>query len=146
MYIHTYIYEYTCNIYLSIYIYIYVYMYMYTYIYIYIYIHICVAFIFKLPVSFGSIHKSYFNEVNLARLAVFFEVYYILARQYGITFLRNSFSYVVDKSSLLARHVAIKNKIQHLTRFTKISDNQIHTFIHDRKSKLLSPTLDFAYI
>ena len=32
----------------------------------------CVAFIFKLPVAYGSLHKAYFNDVNLARLAVFF--------------------------------------------------------------------------
>ena len=104
----------------------------------------CVAFIFKLPVTFGSIYKNYFTETNLARLAVFFEVYYILARQYGTTFLRNPFPYVVHKATTLAKHVAIKNKIQYLAQFSYVSDTHIQAFIDERKNKLLSSALDIA--
>ena len=106
----------------------------------------CVAFIFHLPAMFGSIHKPYFSEANLARWAVFFEVYYILSRQYGITFLRNTFSHVAQKATVLAKHVAIKDKIQYLARITHMSDTRIHKFMQQRKDMLQSSTLDAAIV
>ena len=106
----------------------------------------CVAFIFNLPVAFGSLYKPYSNENNLAKLAVFFEVYYILSRQYGITSLRNSFYYVVQKATSIAKHVAIKDRIQYLAKITSVSDARIRAFIEDRKKRLLSSTLDVAYM
>ena len=73
-------------------------------------------------------------------------MYYILSRQYGITFLRNSFYYVVQKATSIAKHVAIKDRIQYLAKITSVSDARIRAFIEDRKKRLLSSTLDVAYM
>ena len=62
------------------------------------------------------------------------------------SFLRNSFSYVVHKATTFAKHVAIKNTIQYLAKFSSDSDTQILALIDERKSKLLSSTLDIAYV
>ena len=74
------------------------------------------AFIFQLPNSFGALKKPFVSPVNLARIADFFEVYYLLTRQYGLHPLPASFEFVAVKACALARHVAMKNKIQFLAR------------------------------
>ena len=91
-----------------------------------------VCFIFQLPCSFGSLKKNYFSPANVARIAVFFEVYYLLTRQYGLHILPSQFCFVACKASLLARHVAIKNKIQYLAKIPVLHDTQISAFLHLR--------------
>ena len=93
-----------------------------------------VAFIFNLPPIFGSIHASLFSQSNLAKLAVFFETYYIVTRQYGKAFLKSPFTFIANKTSNIARHVAIKNRIMHLTRSRCISYAQVHDFMNLRKN------------
>ena len=89
-----------------------------------------VAFIFGLPKAFGSLKRNYFSPVNLAKIAVFFEVYYLLTRQYGINIVPSSFEFIASKASSLARHVAMKNKIQYLTKSSCISNAQVQQFVH----------------
>ena len=47
----------------------------------------------------GPIKKQYFSLQVLARLAVFFETYYILTRQYGINLLHDGFYVVANKAA-----------------------------------------------
>ena len=75
-------------------------------------------------------HKNYFSATVLARVAVFFEVYYLLTRQYGINIVPSSFEFIASKASSLARHVAMKNKIQYLTKSSCISNAQVQQFVH----------------
>ena len=93
-----------------------------------------VAFIFCLPKMFGSIKKSYFSPANLSRIASFFEVYYLLTRQYGLHILPFPYEDVAHKASVLAKHVAIKNKIQFLARIPQLYDSQISAFVLSQHS------------
>ena len=88
------------------------------------------AFIFDPPKAFGSLKRNYFSPVNLAKLAVFFEVYYLLTRQYGINIVPTSFEFVACKASYLARHVAMKNKIQYLAKYSCIPKVQVQQFLN----------------
>ena len=88
---------------------------------------------FGLPAMFGSIHRQYFSHANLAKLSVFFEIYYILTRQYGVNILRqNDFAFVARKAAYLARHVAMKNKVQHLAHINNFSALQVDAFLEER--------------
>ena len=69
---------------------------------------------------------------NIAKIAVFFETYYLLTRQYGLHILPSPFQDVACKASLLARHVAIKNKIQYLAKISQLYDPQICAFIQQQ--------------
>ena len=94
----------------------------------------CVAFIFDLPPAFGSLHANYFSTATLAKNSVLFEAYYIVTRQYGKAFLKSPFTFIANKTSNIARHVAIKNRIMHLTRSRCISYAQVHDFMNLRKN------------
>ena len=93
-----------------------------------------VAFIFNLSPAFGTINFKYFTAINVAKIAVLFETYYIVTRQYGKAFLKSSFVFIANKTSYIARHVAIKNKIQHLARIKIINENHVHEFCNMRKN------------
>ena len=74
------------------------------------------------------IHKPYFTQQNLARLSVFYEVYYILTRRYGRTnFCSIDFAKFAARTRNTAIHVAIKNKIQHIARISPISRSKVST-------------------
>ena len=92
-----------------------------------------VAFIFKLPPAFGSLHKSYFSPNTLAKLAVFFETYYIVTKQYGPTFFKSNFEFVATKTAGIARQVAIKNKLLYLSQLPHISDNAVSEFVYTQQ-------------
>ena len=91
-----------------------------------------VAFIFQWPGVFGSIKKSFFTPANIARVAVFFEVYYLITRQYGLHLLPSQFDFVACKASLLAKHVAIKNRIQYLAKIPQLYPTQVQAFLHHK--------------
>ena len=93
-----------------------------------------VSFIFGLPKAFGSIHVNYFKPEVLAKLAVFFETYYIVTRRYGFNLVKSPFQFIAYKTSYIGKHVAIKNKIQHLARMRLISYMQAETFINKDSS------------
>ena len=93
----------------------------------------CVASILKLPNVFGSLRKTYFSPIVLARLSVFFEAYYLMCRQYGFSIFKDNFAVVARKASYLARHVAIKDRIQFLAQLTNISYAQVCRFRDTRK-------------
>ena len=109
-----------------------------------------IAFLFKLPPAFGTIygHGNYFSPNNIAKLTVFFESYYIVTRQYGQAFLKSPFHFVANKISNIARHVAIKNKILHLTHSTCISYSQVDEFLRTRNNPAYMSTqiFDAAYL
>ena len=86
------------------------------------------AFMFGFPKAFGTIKKAYFSPSNIAK-SVFSEVYYMLTRQYGVNLIPTKFEFVATKASSLARHVAMKNKIQYLTCSSCISNAQVQAFI-----------------
>ena len=94
----------------------------------------CVAFIFKLPPAFGTLHAPFFSSSTLAKLAVFFETYYIVSKQFGQAFLKSAFPFRANKISGIAKHVAIKNKILHLSHIHNISYDQAQEFCTRRKS------------
>ena len=95
-----------------------------------------VAFLFNLPPAFGTLkgHGSYFSPSNIAKLTVLFESYYIITRQYGQAFLKSPFHFVANKISNIARHVAIKNKILHLSHSNCISYAQVDEFLRTRNN------------
>ena len=68
---------------------------------------------------------------------MFFEVYHLLTRQYGLHILPAQFEFVACKASLLARHVAIKNKIQYLARIPQLSESQVLIFLQRKNQKSL---------
>ena len=71
-----------------------------------------VAFIFQLPAAFAHFHVSYFHYQNMARIAIFFEVYYILTRRYAKSaFKHDNFQCFACNTRSLAIHVAIKDEI-----------------------------------
>ena len=94
----------------------------------------CISFIFGLPPAFGSLHAPYFTPSTLAKLSVFFETYYIVSRQYGHSFGKSSFEFIANKTSNIARHVAIKNRVLHLSHSTCISYAQVQEYVQSRKS------------
>ena len=89
-----------------------------------------VAFIFKLPPAFGSLHLPYFSISNLAKISILFETYYIVMKQYGVNFLGSEFAFKAHKISNLATHVAIKNKLSRLSHTSIISYEQANAFCH----------------
>ena len=86
------------------------------------------GFIFNLPPAFGSLYVPYFTTANVAKIAVVFETYYIVINQYGSNFIQSDFPHKAEKVSYLARHVAIKNKVQYLARLTCISCSHAENF------------------
>ena len=89
---------------------------------------------FGLPNAFGNIHVGYFTPAVLAKLAVFFEVYCLVTRQYGAQFSKSPFPCIAYKTSFLAKHVAIKNKVQHLASIEVISYTKAEEFCNRRRS------------
>ena len=63
----------------------------------------------------------------------FFETYYIVTRQYGHTFSKSPFDYIANRTSNIARHVAIKNRVLHLSHSTCISYAQVLEFANTRR-------------
>ena len=88
------------------------------------------AFIFRLPAAFGTLHKAYFSPPTLAKISIFFETYYLVTKQYCHSFLKSSFEFIATKTSGIARHVAIKNKLLHLAQASGISNSQVQEFLH----------------
>ena len=103
-------------------------------------------FIFGLPKAFGTINHNYFKPGTLAKLAVFFETYYLVTRQYGICFSKSSFPFIAYETSYLAKHVAIKNKIQHLARIKVLTRPDIEDFLENLKYAYSANILDAALI
>ena len=64
---------------------------------------------------------------------MFFEVYYLLTRQYGVNIVPSQFEFVAVKASSLARHVAMKNKIHYLAKPSCISNAQVQQFLNTCK-------------
>ena len=93
-----------------------------------------ISFIFGLPPAFGSLHASYFTPSTLAKLSVFFETYYIVSRQYGHSFGKSSFEFIANKTFNIARHVAIKNRVLHLSHSSCISYAQVQEYIQSHMS------------
>ena len=89
----------------------------------------CVAFIFKLPPAFGSLHFPYFPVVNLARHSILFETNYIVMEQFGPNILASEFPFKANNIVNIAKHVAIKNKLSRLSHSTTISYSQAEEFI-----------------
>ena len=92
------------------------------------------SFIFNLPPAFGTLHAKYFSAATLAKISILFETYYIVTKQYGKAFHKSPFSYIANKTSNIARHVAIKNKILYLSHTHCISYAQVQDFISNRKN------------
>ena len=82
---------------------------------------------------------------QLAKLAVFFETYYLITRQYGAQFSKSSFCFIAYKSSYLAKHVAIKSKVQHLANINIISYKRAEEYINKKCSLYDSFICDAAY-
>ena len=92
------------------------------------------SFIFALPqIHFfqTTISASYFTPQHLASLSVFFEVYYIVMKQYGPNFIRPNYPFKANKISHIARHVAIKNKVLRLSHINLISSDSAAVFQAD---------------
>ena len=60
----------------------------------------------------------------------------MITRQYGANFSKSSFQFIAYKSCYLAKHVAIKNKIQHLAKIRLFSYVQEDIFINKPDSLL----------
>ena len=74
------------------------------------------------------IFKPYFTPQNVARLAIFYEVYYILTRRYGkSSFYNKKFVQFAAKTRHTAIHVAIENRIQHIAKIQPISKLQVRS-------------------
>ena len=56
-----------------------------------------------------------------------------MCRQYGFSIFKDNFVVVARKASYLARHVAIKDRIQFLAQLTNISYAQVCRFRDTRK-------------
>ena len=85
-----------------------------------------VSFIFQLLPAFMHIKYQYFSHQNLARLSIFYEVYYLLTRRYGKDFYSDSdFSQFAIRTRQLAIHVALKNRIQHIAKLNSLSTSQV---------------------
>ena len=94
---------------------------------------------------FGNIHEGYFKPAVLAKLAVLIETYFLTTRQYGVQFSKSSFGFIAYKSSYLAKHVAIKNKIQHLAHNNIISYKRAEEFMNKQCSLYDSIVCDAAF-
>ena len=98
-----------------------------------------VAYIFQLKTAFMHIYKPYFTPQNVARLAIFYEVYYLLTRRYGKDFYSDTnFSRMAIKTRKLAIHVALKNKIQHIAKLNFLSHGQVCHFCNSHSTHQVS--------
>ena len=104
------------------------------------------GFIFNLPPAFGNIHFKYFDSNVLARVAVAFEVYYILTRQFASKLGKLSYHALACLASDRARLVAIKDNIQHLARLRTLHASDVVEFIENRKNACKSGVLDLGVI
>ena len=100
---------------------------------------------------YGTIHDKYFSVTNVAKLVTFWETYYILTKQYGVYLSKSSFVFIASKASFHAKHVAIKNRIQHLACISSHSYVQVQAFIDDRRvqayeTRYISPICDICKI
>ena len=72
--------------------------------------------------------QTLFYPQNAARLAIFYEVYYILTRRYGkSSYSNNNFAQFAAKTRHTAIHVAIQNRIQHIAKLQSLSSTQVCT-------------------
>ena len=91
-----------------------------------------IAYIFQFLPAFMHIKHRYFSHQNLARLAVFYEVYYLLTRRYGKSFYTNSnFASFASRTRQLAIHVAIKNRIQYIAKLNFLNTSQVCQYCHN---------------
>ena len=94
-----------------------------------------VCYIFQLIPAFMHIYKPYFTQQNLARLSIFYEVYYLLTRRYGKNFYSNiDFARFAVRTRQLAIHVAIKNRIQYIAKLNFLNTSQVCQFCNNFSS------------
>ena len=104
------------------------------------------TFCFGLPLSYGPLHIAYFDNSTVAKLAASFEVYYTLTRQFGASLYKWNFIYLASQASYMAKHVAIKDKIQHLAQLRVLHAKDVQDFLTCKLNAYKADVLDAAYV
>ena len=82
----------------------------------------------------------------MARLSAAFEVYDTLTRQYGKEVFKLDFCYLALQASSMARHVAMKDKVQYLARCKILHARDIQDFLANKDNAYNADVLDAAYV